>query len=333
MNNDLHNDIIISSIQSNEVFILYGHSNGNFEKQTLFLNTSAYSLLIVDINNDKLLDFVTCESYRYIHVYPRNSNCTYGSPIRTILNNYRHKIFELYTGDFNHDNILDLVVTTVFQEQIYVLIGDGNGNFPIQNRIIIPMRQFGIPSFFINDINNDSHIDIIITYLPQIYIFICFGNVYGIFDIKMFYNLPDALSPNSVILNDFNNDGKLEFIILYSYINAITLINTIDYENFNSVLEYSINIYVNIQVPIYTTDFNGDGNQDIIGYNPETGSIIALLGNGYGSFKNETIFPREHSIEIPFVINDMNNDNYKDIIIYNPNLNPTIEIISHTNEC
>ncbi|CAF1401105.1 unnamed protein product [Adineta ricciae] len=336
MNDDLHNDIIISSSQSNEISILFGFSNATIENKKISLNTTIRFLLIGDFNNDKCLDFVINSGNNFIDAYLGNGNYEYSSPISTILTDFHIEIVKLDMGDFNHDNILDLACLNSF-DTVIIMMGSGNGSFPTQNEIHIPDLGSKIfaSSFAITDVNNDSHLDIITTgiFMNQIRVFVLFGNGQGLFNVKMFPTQYSFLPIHSVIVNDFDNDALSDFIIFYECRPMIKLISNIDYQQLDLTVEYIIDTGLIMAHPIRIVDFDGDGYQDIIGQNPITNGTVALFGNGYKFFKNMTIFTGENPIEShPFAVNDLNSDNYKDIIMYNPS-NQTIDIILSTNKC
>ncbi|CAF4363506.1 unnamed protein product, partial [Adineta steineri] len=118
--------------------------------------------------------------------------------------------------------------------------------------------------------------------------------------------------PQSIISDDFNNDGHWDLAITDYSTNSISILLGIGNGSFQQpAMVYGsggINPY-----GLVSEDFNKDGNLDLAMCNEGSGNIAILLGNGSGSFQTATNFTRGGALPSSIVAADFNNDNKTDL--------------------
>jgi hypothetical protein len=97
------------------------------------------------------------------------------------------KPYDMTVGDFNNDNLWDIVVVNWVTNNLGVLLGYGNGRFgPITN------YSTGDDSYpiavAVGDLNNDSQLDIVVANYGTNNVGVLFGYGNGTFvNLKMFH--------------------------------------------------------------------------------------------------------------------------------------------------
>ncbi|CAF2184590.1 unnamed protein product [Rotaria magnacalcarata] len=164
-NNDNKLDIAVANSQANNIGIFLGYGNGSFANQYKY-DTGASSIPIAiatgDFNNDKQVDTVVANSNK-------NTICIflgYGNGNFTLLKCYSTGLGSepsfIVVGDLNKNNQTDLVVTNKGINNLLVLYGVGNGTFATP--ILYSLGYDSSPvSAAIEDFNNDSWLDIVVT--------------------------------------------------------------------------------------------------------------------------------------------------------------------------
>ncbi|MBI1748483.1 MAG: VCBS repeat-containing protein, partial [Acidobacteria bacterium] len=107
----------------------------------------------------------------------------------------------LATGDFNNDQILDLVVSNYDAGTLVVLLGDGRGGF-----VYSAEYPAGRAPFFaaVRDLNNDGNLDVVVANfeLPQVAVLL--GDGQGRFS-PSYFLVGDRNT--GIAIDDFNMDG------------------------------------------------------------------------------------------------------------------------------
>lgn len=204
-------------------------------------------------------------------------------------------------GDFNVDGLKDFAFVNQAQNSIYVGFGDGSGNSALN----ATLTSSSGTSVVTDDFNGDGKLDLVCANLimSTITLYTGFGN--GTFAAGITYSVAN---PTYLAVGDFNNDN-LPDIITDS---AKVLIN--NGAGFNSAIA---NGTFSQTQRITVSDFNNDGNKDVV-FGVYQGVNI-LYGNGNGTFGAPIYVATSTAITSIFDVRcaDFNGDNFIDIVCVN----------------
>lgn len=230
----------------------------------------------------------------------------------------------LCSADFNLDSNPDIATADYGSNNVSLLLGDGTGHFGAAIGFLMPTHPYDIIT---DDFNNDSKPDLAVADYSVDSITILLGDGAGGFPfIKSFLV---GGRPTAIAAADFNKDGNKDLAIVFD---ACTTPCTGDVYMFlgNGTGSFTFSVNFNIGSPHYcvvTSDFNGDGNQDIAtaGYaSPTSGEVETMLGNGNGTFSSpitKTVGYQPHTI----TCTDYNNDGKTDLVI---GITPGLEFLT-----
>jgi hypothetical protein len=107
-------------------------------------------------------------------------------------------------GDFNGDGKQDLAVANATSDNVSILLGDGAGNFSVPTNYAVGNAS----SVAVGDFNGDGRQDLAVTWgISPGNIAILLGDGAGNFSSPTNFAI-NSFYPKSVVLGDFNGDGK-----------------------------------------------------------------------------------------------------------------------------
>jgi FG-GAP-like repeat len=236
-NGDKNIDLFAVNSKSNSISLLLGKGDGTFQiEQTFAVGTTPVALAIGDLNGDGCLDVVVAN---------QGSNnfsvllCTSSIPGCVF---ERQAIYDLGSspssialGDINGDGILDVVATNKGDNNVSLLLGNGDGTFQCQTTISVGTAPCSVA---LGDLNSDGTLDIVTTNGGSNNISILLGNGNGSFNRQI--NYASSTMPCFVKLANLNGpcfpQNKLEIIVAdYASNDIRILINTALNSNGNPI--------------------------------------------------------------------------------------------------
>src|SRR6266851_3430493 len=122
-------------------------------------------------------------------------------------------------GDFNGDGFLDLAVVNANDDNISVLMGNGNGTFR-------PAVNYGTGvdpySVVVGDFNGDSFLDLAVANDVSNNVSVLLGNGNGTFQPAV--NFVTGMGPLAVVVGDFNGDGKLDLALVNRFSDTVSVL-------------------------------------------------------------------------------------------------------------
>ena len=217
-NGDGKLDLAVTNQAGGNVSILLGHGDGTFLlRSTVAVGAHPNALVVSDFDGDGKLDLaVVNSSSNTLSILLGNGNGTFSLKSSPTTGTSPYAVA---AADFNNDGKMDLAVTNSCGNapsctapgfaSITVLLGTGDGTFTSSS---VVMDGFGNPhGIAAADFNGDGRPDLVIAGLNESSGVILFGNGRGGFGGLI------ATPPNTraqyVVTGDFNNDGRLDFVV------------------------------------------------------------------------------------------------------------------------
>jgi len=192
----------------------------------------------------------------------------------------------IVVGDFNGDGLQDLAVTNTGDNTVTILIGDGTGRFT--QLAGSPFNVGAQPLFIaVGDFNGDGFPDLVTANSGEDTVTVLFGASTGGFSVPATRTFQTNLSPQSVVVADFNGDGNLDIATVNLNTTDITILLGDGSGSFTNGPGGQL-VVGNGPVSIFAADLNGDGIPDLVVANSTDGTLTVEIGNGDGSFTPAT---------------------------------------------
>jgi hypothetical protein len=370
INKDGKMDIAVTDYGTSNVIILLGYGNGSFVTGMTFFTgpgSVPYAINIADFNNDSRLDIAVANALSYnVGILLGYGNGTFATML-TYSTGYRSFPVAVASGDFNKDGRRDIAVTNRDTTNVGVLLGYGDGRFSNQvtystgissqsysiaiddfnsdGQLDIATANFNGNSvaFFIGrgdgtflnmqayiteigslprylttgDFNNDNRLDFIVVNYGTNDIVVCFGFEKVTYYEGSTYSTGTGSGPITLATGNFNNDSRLDFVVVNFLTKDISVFLGYGSEPFGSITTYNIGSGSNPRAASHG-DFNNDGRSDIVVANYGTNSVGVLFGPGDGTFATiSTYSTGVGSAPCSIAVGHFNNDSHSDLVVIN----------------
>ena len=323
-------DLVTANASSDNVSVLLNDGTGSFGSATNFdVGTFPTSVAVGDFNEDGNLDLVTSNLGQFslgntVSVLLGNGTGSFGSATN----------FTVGTGpaavdvaDFNGDGNQDLAVVTQndLNNQLSVLLGQGNGNFDPATNLNTGTGVAG--SISVGDFNNDGNPDVVIGSRGS-GVFLVLNNGAGGFNLPA-QTIPVSsvrVDPDAGAVGDFNGDGNQDLVVGSDSgnVNDIAVLLGNGDGSFGSPSNFTVGGGPEVAVG----DFDGDGNLDIAAANNDN-NVSVLLGSGDGNFIEDGEF-NVGSNPSSITVGDFNGDGKLDIATANFGSNDVSVLLNTT---
>ncbi|UPT66013.1 MAG: T9SS type A sorting domain-containing protein [Sphingobacteriales bacterium JAD_PAG50586_3] len=269
LNGDGFDDVVMNGADSTltgRTFIYKSNGNGTFtEMSNAIPGLSAGSVDVADYNNDNLLDIAITGNdsvgQNHAYIYKNNGNFSFTNINATITGIH---FGELQWGDFNNDNLADLVISgrdIDASTKLYKNMG---------NDVFTQVPQgfagaAGTADWF--DYNEDGWLDMLLTGTDSTFVanitVIYTNNQDGTFTLAT-TNLPEFGEPSKVDIADINNDGHSDILLMggneqFLNLSAIALGNGTATFELNAFNDGSI-----MNPNVEAADIDNDGDIDLL---------------------------------------------------------------------
>jgi hypothetical protein len=230
------------------------------------------------------------------------------------------------SGDFNKDNITDLITVNVFD--VHTLLGRGDGTFytSASSKYNIGGNILGVN---VGDFNNDQFPDVsIISNYASFgvnsgYAYVLLNRGDGTFTSNNYWSV--GAYPYAVSSGDLDNDGKLDLISVNYLGGGVSVLQGNGDGTFVSPAK-NYNTFSGKPMALNVADFNRDGWLDVVattylsnnGFYANTASVFLGIGNGtLGAATSYNVGTYPNGV----AVGDFNGDNRTDIATCNTNVN------------
>lgn len=324
-NNDGKPDIVTINEMTRSVSILLGDGEGNFALSSDCQIPSGLRIVAADLNQDGYMDIVVAGgmSGTVFVLLGDGQGHLLGCPIESDVTPPAFAagslIANLTVGDFNGDNVPDIVVANkgAFEPpaagSVSVLTGDGLGN--LGN--FLKLRD--TPAYVaVEDLNSDGNLDLVIAQPESNSVRVLLGDGFGGFTPDQ--ALPVGARAVAIAIGDLNNDQKPDIVTTNFGSNDVSVLLA----NGDGTFQPAIPTPVGAQTPnsVAVGDFDCDGNQDLAIASPSSNIVRILYGNGNGTFTRTRSLIAEGMLEpLSIVKEDFNGDRIPDLAVANRSSN------------
>lgn len=268
---------------------------------------NAQMVAFADVNGDGKQDMLIAQSGNQwdLVVELGNGDGTFQSPIVTMpvpcCSPDLREATWIAVGDFNGDGKPDVAIGSGTGSAGYltIVLGNGDGTFTL-SQIISVAAGAGPTSGAVGDFNGDGKLDLAFvnsSVTPGV-VDVYLGNGDGTFAQNPVSVTPinaNGSEPNSIVLGDFNKDGKLDFATTdtgNSSPNTVSVALGNGDGTFQTPVDYVVdsqNVSTGNVISIVSADFNGDGLPDIATLS-NRGLVEVLLNKGTGTFPTTPVY-------------------------------------------
>lgn len=209
LDNDNKVDLIVDNRANQGLLVLKGLDDGSFQTPGELINVAGdpyRGFAIADLNTDGRLDIVTPNQQEVATILNASSSERLSFTLHESVESTRP--FSVELADLNGDGHNDLIVASN-GDNITIIPGDGTGNFLEKQKTSIKTSS-GAKQIAIGDINGDGIKDSLVSSWSG-KLLIILGSKTKLETISFEHlNIPN---PWAVMMEDFNQDGKSDFII------------------------------------------------------------------------------------------------------------------------
>src|SRR6266704_723014 len=179
-------------------------------------------------------------------------------------------------GDFNGDGKLDLAVTDYSNNNVSVLLGNGDGTFQAPRTFPVGIHPAQVA---VGDFNGDGKPDLVVSNVDSNTLSVLLGNGDGTFRAAQTFGGVGP-KPQTVAVGDFNGDGKPDLVAPNYGSNSISVLLGNGDGTFQAAQNYLVD-----SAPVFVAvgDLNGDGKPDLAVADLHTFNISVLINNSGGS--------------------------------------------------
>ncbi len=276
-NNDGRQDLAVTHTGESIFFLYFAEEDGTYRKTEEVRIRNLGDLIVGHFNEDDHLDIAA-------PVWPNNIN---------VLLNQGDESFEvtnieipsfaehLSTGDVNSDGHLDLVCESAVRDSVYVLKGNGQGEFTFIDSIFAGRSA---RSHVLVDTNQDGFLDVVTGNSGANDITIIRGR--GVDGFEQENRLSAGNRPGPIALADFTNDGIVDLVISHENESIIKFHVGEGGGNFEELAEmFNSSDAVNSHI----VDLDSDGFLDFITVHFHLHKVNIHFGKGDGTFDTVVI--------------------------------------------
>lgn len=257
-------------------------------------NSAATS--VADFNRDGIQDLVVTLSSAAVSnnlaVFLGSGNGSFGSAVQ--LSSEGLNTLSVITGDFNQDDIPDIVTANLGSDTVSLLLGNGNGGFQTAQTFRVGGQPNAVAS---GDFNQDGRLDLVTanSETGENSLSLLLANGTGGFSSATSLKV-EGERPFAVATGDLDRDGNLDIVSADSVSGSVSVFLGNGNGTFEDAKQYAVGGTTPISIVLgYFDDDNkldiATGNQGVSGRD-----ISILYGDGNGKFSEGRVFSAGGSV-------------------------------------
>ena len=323
LNDDNYLDMVVAHRGTDSIGVLLGYGNGSFAAQMTYplrQGSSPFSITLADLNNDNRLDVAVANFlYNYIQIFIGFENGNFTDIKEYFIGNMCSP-YDMTVDYFNDDKYLDIAVICTGYSAFTILFGTDNGDFLVGRQYATssgsPLKRMAT-----GDLNNDSHLDLVVLNVQDGTIDIFLQNGHEPFATPVFISTGFDSQPHSLAVGNFDHDNLSDIVVInHETDNIVIILSSNMYDSTDST-KYSTGIGSR-PYDVVTGYFTNDNQLDLAVINSATADVTIFQGYVDGSFRAIGSYAIGiGSIPHAIVIADFNNDHRMDLAIANAGAN------------
>ncbi len=311
LNNDGIPDLALANRGGGTVSVLLGNGDGTFRPQKPYpVGQRPTSVVAADLNGDGRPDLaVTNYDESTVSVLLGDGDGSF-QPAPSLP--VAQGPYGLAVADVSGDGVPDLVVASYYGNPsggtVSVLLGDGDGSFPVQNTFPVGQKASSVA---VADLNGDGAPDLAVTDYGDDMVGVLLGDGHGSFADQTTYTVDQGAY--AVVTADLNGDGSPDLAVANRGAGTVDVLLGDGDGSFRGPTSIPVG-----QQPssVAAVDLNGDGRPDLVAANYFDDTVSVLLGDGGGTFRPQQTFPAGFGSAAAAVA-DVNGDGRPDLVVAN----------------
>jgi hypothetical protein len=309
-------DLIVANLVANYVSVLLGTGTGTFGTPTNFaVGSYPGSVAAADVNGDGHPDLVVANTKsNSVSVLLGQGDGSFQTA--QTLDKGLTRPSAVVLADVNGDGSPDLAV--VDHVAVNVFLNDSAPSFSLAAPQSLHAGSY-VYAVATADLNGDGKPDLVLankTYPGTVSVLLGQGD--GTFQAPVNYDV--GYNPSSIAVADVDGDGHPDLIVANQYSDSVSVLLNNGDGTFHPAVgsPYPVGSF---PVSVVAADLTGDGHPDIVvaneftfnGYGNPYGSVSVLLGNGNGTFKDQSFSTASPPRSVALA--DINGDGKPDLIV------------------
>jgi hypothetical protein len=221
-------DLVTANKNSYDVSVLRGRGDGTFAAQQRFgVGAGPQSVAVADLNGDGTLDLVTMNEFdNMVSVLLRRGDGTFAAAQRFAVGNVRQNAVEggpqaVAVADLDGDKIPDLVTVNTGSDDVFVLLGRGDGTFKAAQPFPVGA---GPRSVAVADLNHDGRLDLVTANAGSDDVSVLLGRGDGTFAAAQRFDVGVRAAPFSVAVADLDGNGTLDLVTANAFSSSVSVL-------------------------------------------------------------------------------------------------------------
>ncbi|CAF2871850.1 unnamed protein product [Rotaria sp. Silwood2] len=315
-NNDNQLDIVVSSRDAYNFHVFLVSYYADFTNEISLLTDSSsrpYSIVADEFNQNNHLDLVVTNSGTdNVQIFLDYEKETFMNTSMYSTGFGSHPWYVI-TADINKDSHRDIVVANLWNNNINVFFGFGNGTFNEQT-----VHSTGSDSFphsiAVGNFKNYGWMDVVVANYGKDNIGVFLGFDYPTFISYTIRLNTRILVPLHIIAADFNSDYRWDIVVSNADADTVSVLLGYGNGTFIYYRSYSTGFTPAVMA---VADFNNDNKLDIAVTNTQGYSISIFLGHGNGTFAQQMLYSTGSSSPFYIAVGDYNQDKNPDFVVAN----------------
>ena len=211
-------DIAVAN-EAHFVSVLLGDGRGGFSRHNYDTGKKPSNVVAADFNEDGYLDLAATnwDSNTVAVLFGTGDGATFSGP--KLFTYAGHGLFALIAPDLDRDGHADMVWNDLASSSMYILYGDGRGDFPRTDQV---PTGGGVRSIRAVDLNGDGWLDLVSADTAANDVSVALADGHGTFQPTQ--HVPVGIRPRVVTTGDFDGDGRPDVAVSNMTSNTVTVL-------------------------------------------------------------------------------------------------------------